>query len=409
MQENQQLSSGGLVVKKGYKFPIYPTAEQKVLLEKTFGCCRYVYNRALAESIAEYEAYKQAKEANPYGEHIKPRVSGFDFANKLPSYKADPASTWLTEVSSNALVQSMLHLGEAFARFFKEKKGYPTFKKKQGRQSFTLTKDGFRFKGDKLFIAKSKDVPLKVVYSRPLPSSPSSCTISRTPAGKYFISFICDYSPPPTTGTGRIGIDLGIKDFAVLSTGERIANPKFFVTAQKKLKRAQQAHARKKKGSKNREKARIKVAKQHDRIANCRNNFTHQLSRRLVNENQVIALESLNVKNMIKCRSLSKHIADASWSSFVEKLIYKAYWSQHCKIVKVDAYFPSSHLCSETGLKLDRKLNLSEREWLCPHCGKTHDRDLNAAINILQEGERGLAELLPAHPSSTLYLVNSSR
>ena len=192
-------------------------------------------------------------------------------------------------------------------------------------------------------------------------------------------------------------------DCQARSAGERIANPKFFVTAQKKLKRAQQAHARKKKGSKNREKARIKVAKCHDRIANCRNNFTHQLSRRLVNENQVIALESLNVKGMIKCRNLSKSIADASWSSFVDKLIYKAHWSQHCKIVKVDTYFPSSHLCSETGLKLDRKLSLKEREWLCPHCGKTHDRDLNAANNILQEGEKGLAELLPVRPADTVY------
>ena len=193
MEQQQKL------LKKGYKFRLYPTAEQRDLLERTFGCCRYVYNRALAEAREEYQKYLTLKESSSLVPLKKPDVSGYGFSAKLPQYKADPESSWLTEVSSVALVQSMLHLGTAFRRFFKEKKGYPHFKKKQNKQSFTLIAGyGFGFCDGVFTIPKCK-TPLKVGFSRELPSAPSQCTISRTPSGKYYVSFLCEYSPEKTS------------------------------------------------------------------------------------------------------------------------------------------------------------------------------------------------------------------
>lgn len=365
---------------KGYKFPIYPTEEQKVLLEKTFGCCRYVYNKALAEAKEEYEVYKEVLEKRLVPA-IKPNVSGYGFTLRLPSYKLNPDSLWLSEVSSVALQQSLLNLGNAFTRFFKEKKGYPKFKKKNNRQSFTLTKTVFRLNDGKLHIAKSKD-PIKVKFSRELPSEPSSITISKTPSGKYYVSFVCTHTPEKTSGSGVIGIDLGIKDLITTSDGVKIPNPKHLKSGQQKLKRLQQSLSRKQKGSNNRNKARIAVAKQYERISNLRKNHLHQLSRSLINENQVIGIESLKVANMVKNRRLSKSISDASWSTLTNMLMYKTVESQHTILVMMDAFYPSSHICSTTGEKLDRKLKLSERSWKCPHCHEKHDRDVNAAINI---------------------------
>jgi len=394
-------------LKKGFKFPIYPTLAQKELLEKTFGCCRYVYNRALAEAKAEYKHYLAMKQAPCTPEPTKPDVSGYGFVARLPGYKSDPESTWLSEVSAVALQQSMLHLGEAFKRFLHTRRGYPSFKKKTSQQSFNLMKTAFDIRDGQLFIAKSQE-PVKVVYSRPLPSDPSSLTISKNPSGQYFVSFTCEYNPPKTSGTGRIGIDLGIKDLLTLSTGERIANPRHYVRAQQKLRRLQQSHSRKHQGSRNSHKSRLALAAQHARIANCRHDFQHQLSRRLVNENQVIGLESLGVKNMARNRHLAKHVMDAAWSGITQKLNYKTIESQHCTLVYMDVWYPSSHLCSVTGLRLDRKLKLSERSWPCPHCGQTHDRDLNAANNILQEAERVLSHLPPEDSAGRILLARAS-
>ena len=392
-------------LKKGYRFQIYPTAEQRDLLERTFGCCRYVYNRALAEAKDEYQKYLALREASPLAALQKPDVSGYGFSARLPQYKADPKSSWLTEVSSVALVQSMLHLGEAFQRFFKEKKGYPQFKKKQNKQSFTLmAANSFTLRDGVFTMAKCK-TPIKVGFSRELPSAPSQCTISRTPSGKYYVSFLCEYSPEKTSGTGQIGIDLGIKDFATLSTGEKIPNPKHYVSAQRRLKRLQQILARRKKGSANRKKARLAVAKQHERIANLRNTFHHQLSRRLVNQNQVIGLEGLKVANMLGNRKLSKHIADAAWSAFAQKLAHKVAESQHATLVQMDPFYPSSHLCSVTGQRLDRKLDLKERDWHCPHCGQVHDRDVNAACNILNKSLETLAKYDTATVAGSVVLA----
>lgn len=378
------------LLKKGFKFPIYPTAEQQELINQTFGCCRYVWNKALEAAVHEYKQYLEMSKVTHQSRLIKPDVSGYGFVNRLPAMRTNPETPWLSDISSVALQQTMLHLGGAFTRFFKEKKGYPKFKKKHGKQSFSLMKTAFTLGQSGFFIAKCK-TPIKVVFSRQLPSEPSSLTISRTAAGRYYVSFVCEYQPAKTSGHGRVGIDLGIKDFATFSTGEKIANPKHYLKAQKRLKRAQQALSRKQKGSKNRHKARISVAKLHERVVNARMDFQHKLSRQLVNDNQVIAIEKLMVANMVKNRKLAKHISDASWASFTNMLNYKVVESQHSTIFYVSTWFPSSHLCSVTHERLNRKLSLSERAWDCPYCGQRHDRDVNAAINILQEAELNLA------------------
>ena len=375
---------------KGYKFRIYPNKEQTELLEKTFGCCRFVWNKALAETKQEYEFYLAHKDVNSITPVLKPNVTGFGFVNRLTIYKCNPEQQWLNEVNAVSLQQVMLQLGASYSEFFKKRKGYPKFKKKSNRQSFTLMNNSFRFKEDEFYIAKSKE-PLKVDFSRELPSAPTSAVISKTPSGKYYVSFICEYFPTKTNGQGKIGIDLGLKDFLVDSEGNRVCNPKFLEKKQKQLARHQRAFSRKKKGSQNRNKARLKVAKLHEMVTNQRNDFLHKLSRKLINENQVIGVEKLKVKNMVKNHKLAKAISSASWSRFCEMLNYKSRESQNCSIVYMDTYFPSTHICNNTGLKLDYKLKLSDRAWKCPHCSETHDRDLNAARNIRDESLTTLA------------------
>lgn len=402
------MSTSPKILKKGFKFPIYPTSEQRALINQTFGCCRYVWNKALGAAVHDYKQYLEMSKVIHQSRLIKPDVSGYGFVNRLPAMRRDPETPWLSDVSSVALQQTMLHLGGAFTRFFKEHKGYPKFKKKHGKQSFSLMKTAFTLGQSSFFIAKCK-TPIKVVFSRLLPSEPSSLTISRTSTGKYYVSFVCEYQPVKTSGHGRIGIDLGIKDFATLSTGKKITNPKPYLNAQRKLKRAQQALSRKQKGSNNRHKARLKVAHLHERVANTRNDFQHKLSRQLINDNQVIAVEKLIVANMVKNRKLAKHISDASWASFTNMLNYKAIESQHSTIFYVSTWFPSSHLCSVTHERLNRKLTLSERAWDCPYCGQRHDRDVNAATNILHEAEFNISLKFrdPSEIAGKIVLANS--
>ena len=379
--------------KKGYKYRIYPTETQIELINKTFGCCRYVYNRALAESKIEYKYYLSHKDISAIIIK-KPSLSGFSFVNKLPLYKIDPECLWLNNVSAVALQQSMLQLGKAFDNFFKLCKGYPKFKSKNGHQSFTLRTNSFKLKDNELFIIKSKEA-LKVKWSRKLPSVPNYAVISRTPSGKYFISFNCEHIPVSTNGIKKIGIDLGLKDFLASSDGNKVPNPKHLKYRERQLRRLQQSLAKKKKGSKNRNKARLKVATCHERITNCRNDFLHKLSRTLVNENQVIGVEKLKVKNMVRNHKLAKSISDASWSRFCTMLNYKTIESQHCTLVYMDCWYPSTHICSDCDIKLDYKLKLSQREWVCPSCSSTHDRDVNAAKNILKKSLSTLVTLVP--------------
>ena len=374
--------------KKGYKFRIYPTPQQKELLSKTFGCCRYLWNTVLAETQREYQEYLFAKENSTLDNTTAPNLSGNTLCLRVPKHRSNPNSQWLNEVSSVALQQTMLTLGSAYDNFFKSLKtvrkgkyGKPKFKKKTGHQSFRLMKTAFRLKDNQLYIAKSNE-PIKVVWSRELPSEPSSLTISKTPTNEYYVSFICEYFPPKTNGTEHIGIDVGLTTYATLSDGETLDNPKWLKHHLQKLRRQQQIISRRKRGSANYNKQRIKVAKLHQRVTSSRHDWQHKATRTLVNKSHVIGVEALRVVNMIQNRKLSRGIADASWTSFFAKLKYKVEESQHATLVYVSSYFPSSHLCSITGEKLDRKLKLSERSWDCPYCGNTHDRDLNAAVNI---------------------------
>ena len=360
---------------KGFKYRIYPNQDQIHLLENTFGCCRYIYNQLLDYNGKQYQQYLTDNTI------AKPRVSGFDLTTQLGYLKLDPTKDWLYNVSSVALQQTALDLGAAFQNFFKKRTKYPNFKKKSSNQSFRLTVDGYRLTDKGFLIAKCKS-PIKVKWSRDLPSKPSQCTISRTPSGKYYVSFLCEFNPLKTDGKGTLGIDAGITDIATMSDGSSLPNPRHYVKAQKRLKYLQRRLSKKQKGSNNRNKARLKVAKLHEKISNQRKDYLHKLSTKLINENQVIGIESLKVSNMVKNHKLAKHIADAGWSMFRDMLLYKAYLSQHCKIVLADPYFPSTQICSCCGQKPSAKIKLGVKAWKCDSCGAEHHRDHNAAKNL---------------------------
>jgi putative transposase len=355
--------------KRAYKYRIYPTDEQKQVLARTFGCCRFVYNWALRQKTDAF--YKEQQ-----------RLYYKDLSEALTQLKKQPEYTWLSEVSSVPLQQALRHLDRAFLNFFEGHAQYPTFKKRHNQQSATYTDNAFRWDGTDLMLAKMH-APLDIVWSRPLPkgAKPSSVTITKDCANRYFVSILVEEDIPqlPSTDTS-IGADLGLKSFVVLSDGEVVGNPKFFRKDEKKLAKAQRRHAKKKKGSKNREKARKKVAKIHARITDRRRDFSHKLSTRLIRENQTICVEDLAVKSMVKNHTLSKAISDVSWSEFVSQLEYKARWyGRH--LVKIDKWYPSSKRCFDCGHILD-SLALDVREWTCPECGVHHDRDINAAKNI---------------------------
>lgn len=368
-------------VTRSFRYRIYPNAEQRVLLERTFGSCRFVWNRVLADTIQQYEAHK----ANPQFVS-RPAVGKVGLTYNVKPLREE--FEWLKEISYCAVQQKLRDLGDAFSNFFgrgkkNKKAGYPKFKKKNSCESFRLiaSSHAFRIKEGEFYISKS-EAPINVRWSRDLPSEPTSCTISRTPSGEYYVSFVCEADLRPTNGTSIIGFDLGLSHYLVDSRGNKIDNPRHFVSLQRRLVLLQRQLSRKQKGSKNREKSRLKVAKLHQCISNMRDDFLHKLSRTLVNENQVIGIESLKVANMIRNRKLAKHIADAAWGKFITMLKYKAQESTWCTVVDIDPFYPSTHTCSSCDYMLEHKLKLSERSWVCPRCGSHHDRDFNAAKNI---------------------------
>jgi putative transposase len=355
--------------KRAYKFRVYPTNEQKQMLARTFGCCRVVYNWALRQKTDAY-----------YNEQT--RLYYKDLSTMLTELKKQEAYAWLSEVSSVPLQQALRHLDKAFLNFFEGRGAYPTFKKKRNQQSATYSANAFLWREGKITLAKM-DEPLEIVWSRLLPAhaKPSSVTVTKDCADRYFLSILVEEAIaylPPTEKT--IGADLGLKSFVVLSDGEMVGNPKFFSRDEKKLAKAQRRHAKKQKGSKNRNKARLKVARLHARIADRRRDFLHKLSTALIRENQTICVESLAVKNLVKNPKLSKAISDVGWSEFVSQLEYKANWYGRT-VVKIDRWYPSSKRCFECGHILD-SLTLDIRHWTCPECGVQHDRDINAAKNI---------------------------
>jgi len=357
--------------KRAYKYRFYPTDEQRVILAQTFGCCRFVYNWGLHTRSFAYKEQGQKLNYNA-------------LAAMLPDLKRE--YPWLCEVSSVPLQQSLRHLDTAFKNFFEGRAKYPTFKKKQNAQSATYASNAFKWENGQLTLAKMNE-PLAITFHRDLPKGckPSSVTISKDCANRYFVSMLIEDKIEPLPVVNKmVGLDLGIKSMVALSTGESIDNPKFYAKDEKCLAKAQRRHARKKKGSKNRAKARLKVARVHARINDQRRDYQHKLSTRIIRENQVICIESLAVKNMVKNHKLAKAISDVGWGEFVRQLEYKSKWYGRT-LVKIDRWYPSSktcHACKHVG----DSLPLDIREWVCPECGVVHDRDTNAALNILAEG-----------------------
>ena len=360
--------------KVAIKQRFYPTDEQALLLAKSFGCARFVYNAILRWRTDAY--YND-------GESIRYNKASAQLTQLKTEYP------WLKEVSSVPLQQALRHQQSAFKNFWDKRAEYPTFKKKHAKQSITLANSAFSYKDGQLFIAKSKQ-PLDIRWSRELPSKPSSITLSKDRAGRYFVSMLCEFEVKAMPITAKtVGIDLGLNHLFITDSGYKGDNPRHTKRYADKLACLQRKLAKKKKGSKNRDKMRKKVARLHAKMADCRLDNLHKLSRKLINENQVVCVESLQVKNMIKNPKLAKHIADASWSEFVRQLEYKAEWAGRT-LSKIDRFFPSSKRCSSCGF-VHQSMPLDIRNWTCPECNTHHDRDINAARNIKTVGLTGLA------------------
>lgn len=360
-----------LIAQRAYKYRFYPTPEQENQLAQTFGCARFIYNHFLRVRTDAFFNEGQ-------------RVGYNDTARMLTELKQQPDTIWLCDGSNVVLQQALRNLDVAFKNFFQGRAKYPAFKKKHGKQSARYTTSGFRWKNGQIWLAKM-DAPLDIRWSRSFTGTPSSITVSRDAAGRYFISILVEeeVKPLPVINKG-VGLDMGLKDAVVQSDGIKIPNPTYLRNAEKKLAKAQRRLAEKQKGSQNRAKVRRRVARLHAKVQDCRNDFLHKTSTQLVRENQVISAESLSVKNMVRNPCLAKAIHDVGWGELVRQLEYKAQWHGRT-FVQIDKWYPSSKRCSGCG-HIRESLELDIRSWVCPECGAHHDRDINAAQNILSAG-----------------------
>lgn len=362
------------VINKSYKIRLYPNKEQKVLLEKHFGCIRFVYNYFLNVRNTEYKTNKV-------------NMSYYDTANELSVLKTNQEFKFLNEVNSQSLQWSLRFLDVAFRNFFRGQTKFPNFKKKSNNQSFKVPVNStFKIIDNKIIIPKFKEgINFRGKLELDNLVKFNSVTISKTTSGKYYATLQGEFNYEPVEqNDNKVGIDLGIKEFLITDSGVKIDNPKYLKKSLKKLKYEQKQLSKKNKGSNNRNKQRILVSLIHEKITNKRMDFLHKLSQKIVNENQVICLENLAVKNMIKNHKLAQAISDVSWSKFLDMLKYKSEWNDR-QLVQIDRFYPSSKSCSECHY-INDNLTLKDREWTCPSCGTKHDRDINAAKNILIQG-----------------------